>query len=82
MPNLANTTTFLSVVAALQIFSGMTLAQSSGELRALATFSSINDSAARSRALFEEAAKVITAPRCGFRRNADTDSAARRTAFR
>jgi hypothetical protein len=35
-----------------------------GELRGPAAFTSITDSAARSRALFTEAVKVITGPRC------------------
>jgi hypothetical protein len=41
-----------------------TTAQNSGELRDPASFANIADKAERSRALFNEAAKVITNPRC------------------
>ena len=41
-----------------------TAAQTSSELRDAASFAGIQDQAARSRALFNEAAKVITSPRC------------------
>jgi hypothetical protein len=40
------------------------VAQDRDELRAPSAFSNIQDTAARSRALFAEAAKVITGPRC------------------
>jgi hypothetical protein len=43
---------------------GEAAAQTPGELRAPTAFSDISDRAARSRALFVEAAKVITSPRC------------------
>jgi hypothetical protein len=39
-------------------------AQAPGQLRAPSAFSDISDRAARSRALFSEAAKVITSRRC------------------
>jgi hypothetical protein len=39
-------------------------AQTAGELRDASSFAGITDTAARSRALFNEAAKVITSPRC------------------
>src|ERR1700688_4523472 len=40
------------------------VAQPPGELRDPSSFASIGDEAARSRALFAEAAKVIMSPRC------------------
>jgi hypothetical protein len=43
---------------------GGAAAQAPGELRPPSAFSDISDRAARSRALFGEAAKVITSPRC------------------
>src|SRR6202161_4176402 len=64
MPNMANISKLLSMVVALHIFSGIALAEPSEELRDPAIFSTIADRAARSRALFGEAAKVITSPRC------------------
>ena len=39
-------------------------AQNTAELRDAASFAGMSDTAARSRALFTEAAKVITSPRC------------------
>src|SRR5450755_4072098 len=47
-----------------QMSAGKAVAQAPGELRAPSAFSDISDRAARSRALFTEAAKVITSPRC------------------
>src|ERR1700704_1258998 len=41
-----------------------TSAQTSSEIRAPSTFAGIADTQARSRAIFTEAAKVITSPRC------------------
>jgi hypothetical protein len=43
---------------------GEAAAQAPGELRPPSAFSDISDRATRSRALFVEAAKVITSPRC------------------
>jgi hypothetical protein len=43
---------------------GDTAAQNRNDLRAPSEFSNIADRAARSRALFTEAARVITSPRC------------------
>ena len=40
------------------------MAQDRNDLRAPSDFANIADKAARSRALFEESAKVITSPRC------------------
>jgi hypothetical protein len=60
----------LSVVGAsccgalLLVFGNETAAQDPTELRSPSDFSSIQDPQARSRALFAEAAKVITNPRC------------------
>jgi hypothetical protein len=51
----------LGVVVALTASPG---AQERNELRAASTFAGIQDTSARSRALFSEAAKVITNPRC------------------
>ncbi len=51
--------------ASLLIFgSDIATAQKPGELAPLSEFSSIQDAASRSRAIFTEAAKVIMSPRC------------------
>ena len=52
-----------SVLCAVLLMAQST-AQDSRELRDAASFAAIGDKAARSRALFSEAAKVITSPRC------------------
>jgi hypothetical protein len=62
MLKLATTILLASLSAILTL--GEAAAQTSGELRAPTAFSDISDRAARSRALFGEAAKVITSPRC------------------
>ena len=62
MPNMANICKLLSVFVALDMFSGIALAELSDELREPAIFSTIADRAAHSRGLFGEATKVITSP--------------------
>jgi hypothetical protein len=49
---------------AIDMFPAAAVAQQRPELQAPSAFSDIADRAARSRALFSEAAKVITSPRC------------------
>jgi hypothetical protein len=49
---------------ALALTGGAVLAQRTSELRPPSDFASVTDTAARSRALFNESAKVITHPRC------------------
>src|ERR1700704_5107474 len=56
--------TAASCTALLLVFGDETAAQDPTELRSPSDFSRIQDSQARSRALFVEAAKVITNPRC------------------
>jgi hypothetical protein len=46
------------------VSSGVAQTPNPVELKAPSAFASISDSAARSRALFSEAAKVFTSPRC------------------
>lgn len=57
---------FSSLACAVSLAALPSFAQSppGGGLRAPSTFATIGDQAARSRALFSEAAKVITSPRC------------------
>src|SRR5947207_14931105 len=54
----------LAGLAATLVSAGNAAAQAPGVLRAPDAFSDIADRAARSRALFGEAAKVLTSPRC------------------
>ena len=54
----------LAGTAVLAIIPNLAHTQASGDLRGPDAFGSISDTAARSRALFNEAAKVITGPRC------------------
>ena len=54
----------LSGVCIAVLAASHTAAQNNGELRDPASFANIADKAERSRALFNEAAKVITNPRC------------------
>ncbi len=56
--------TSLAGAAALASMQSFAQAPESGGLRDPSAFASISDQAARSRALFTEAAKVITSPRC------------------
>ena len=56
--------TSLAGAAALASMQSFAQAPESGGLRDPSVFASISDQAARSRALFTEAAKVITSPRC------------------
>jgi hypothetical protein len=53
---------FCSAALATSLVYGQT--PNNNDLRAVSEFASIQDAAARSRALFAEAAKVITSPRC------------------
>src|SRR5712691_2988670 len=60
-------TTLLSLLACIATLApvpSFAQAQPAGGLQQPGAFASIGDSAARSRALFMEAAKVITSPRC------------------
>jgi hypothetical protein len=54
----------VSLSAAAVLFAAGARAQNTGELRSPSAFTGITDEAARSRALFTEAAKVIMNPRC------------------
>jgi hypothetical protein len=54
----------LALLAGLAVFPAEVAAQRGTDLKAPSAFSDIADRAARSRALFNEAAKVITSPRC------------------
>src|SRR5262245_46029637 len=60
--------TALALAAGIALLSDVTgtraVAQGGDELQAPSAFANIADSEARSRALFSEAAKVITNPRC------------------
>jgi hypothetical protein len=54
----------LALLAGLATFPAEAVAQQGANLKTPSAFSDIADRAARSRALFNEAAKVITSPRC------------------
>jgi hypothetical protein len=54
----------LALFAGLATFVAEAVAQQGPDLKAPSAFSDIADRATRSRALFNEAAKVITSPRC------------------
>jgi len=55
---------FSSLACAVTLAATQSLPQASSGLQGPAAFASVGDSAQRSRALFTEAAKVITSPRC------------------
>ncbi len=66
-PTIAIAAAILVAIAALltSVFSGWAVADSSSETLATPeSFAAINDTAARSAALFTEAGKVLTHPRC------------------
>ena len=54
----------ISTIAITLALAGPTSSRDAEQLRTVASFAGIHDTTARSRALFEEAAKVITHPRC------------------
>jgi hypothetical protein len=65
-PTIAAAAVILVAIAALltSVFSGRAVAHNSEALATPESFAAINDTAARSAALFTEAGKVLTHPRC------------------
>ncbi|HEX4557355.1 MAG TPA: Isoquinoline 1-oxidoreductase subunit [Xanthobacteraceae bacterium] len=64
MPIMRPTLFICALLAATSLPGGVAQPQTANELRSPAAFANISDPAERSRALFAEAAKVLTSPRC------------------
>jgi hypothetical protein len=64
MPTMRPSLFICALLAAASLQGGAARSQAANELRSPAAFANISDPAERSRALFAEAAKVLTSPRC------------------